>query len=223
MTWPAYWLAETGLVALGLRRYRRDWDRAAGAMRWECDYGWHAAMAWRGQLAPERWEEHVGCGHRDRDRAAAEPCDHADPRWPAQCDGGCGYQFTPDDMWQEWEEAVYATADGTRYVLHTGWPPPPGIAQAGPGAMWDAWWLPAAWRGPDGIGLMVRCPRPGGTPGSNDWPVDAPATGGGRWTRTGDPRTGPVTVTPSIAIGDPAKAGYYHGYLTGGVLTDHLG
>jgi hypothetical protein len=220
VTWQTYWLEDTGTVALGLRRYARDWDRA-GATRWECEYGWHAAMGWRDLVTPARRETRDG----RRTRAAAQPCDAADPAWPRRCAGDCGYEFRAGDEWQEWEEPVYARAGGTRYVLHTGWPPPPGTEQAGPGACWDAWWLPPAWRGTDGISLMVRCPRPDGTPGSNDWPVDAPAhPGGGRWTRDGDPRhPETLTVTPSIAIGKPGTDGYYHGFLQGGVLTDHLG
>jgi hypothetical protein len=222
MSWPTFWLEPDGTVALGLRRYRHDWDSGGGAMRWECGYGWHQAMTWRGELAPERFtDEH---GHRAH--ATPELLDHADPRWPQACAGGCGYRFLPSDEWQEWEEPVYTGPGNARYVLHTGWPPPPGMLLAGAGATWDAWWLPGDWLGVDGIGLMVRCPRPDGTPGSNDWPVDSPATGGGTWTRTGDPRQALVTVTPSIAIGEPGQPGFYHGFLgrdTPGVLTDHIG
>jgi len=222
MGWPTFWLEPDATVALGLRRYRRDWDSAVGALKWECDYGWHQAVTWRGEFAPERWTE-LG-GHR----AHAEPelLSHDDPRWPSACAGGCGYQFTGTDEWQEWEEPVYTGPGGARFVLHDGWPPPPGTRTAGPGATWDAWWLPEDWRGTDGISLMVRCPRPDGSRGTHDWPVDSPAAGGGRWTRTGDPRAALVTATPSIAIGDPGTAGYYHGFLGRdhpGVLTDHLG
>jgi hypothetical protein len=218
MGWPCYWLAETGLVALGLRRYVRI--STLSPREFTCAAGWHQGLAWRGLTVPERW---TSCDGR-RVRAPAGVVDHGDPAWPAACQEGCGYRFQPGDEWQEWEEAVYAAPGGGRFVLHQGWPPPPGIALAGPGASWDAWWLPSGWRGPDGIGLAVRCPRGDGTPGwFHDWLVDAPATGsGGRWTRTGDPRTGPVTVTPSIAIGDPGGPGYYHGWLTAGVLADPL-
>jgi hypothetical protein len=220
VTWPTYWLDPDGTVALGLRRYRHDWDQGAAA-RWECEFGWHQAVAWRGEFAPQRWDtDPRGC----QVTAAALPVDHADPRWPQVCAGGCGYRFAPADEWQEWEEPVYTSPGGARFVLHTGWPPPPGVTVAGPGACWDAWWLPDGWKGPDGIGLTVRCPRPDGTPGPpHDWQVDAPATGGGRWTRTGDPHRGDLTVTPSIAAGVPGRPGYYHSHLQAGVLGDHLG
>jgi hypothetical protein len=78
--------------------------------------------------------------------------------------------------------------------------------------------------GLDGICLTVRYPRPDGSAGRPwDWPVDGPSRSGGRWARNGDPRACAVTASPSIAIGDPGKPGYYHGFLQNGVLTDHLG
>ncbi len=53
---------------------------------------------------------------------------------------------------------------------------------------------------------------PGGT-----WCVDCPATGGGHWTRTGEPPN--VTATPSIhlspGVGPPHE---WHGFLTAGAL-----
>ena len=66
--------------------------------------------------------------------------------------------------------------------------------------------------------------RPDGSPGTpHDWPVDAPSSGGGHWTRSGDPRACNITASPSIAIGEPGKPGFYHGFLRAGVLTDHIG
>lgn len=220
MPWPCFWLDPAGTAALGLRRYARtgDWHGAA----WTCEAGWHQGFAWRGMTAPARVEEDDGHRHH----AAAAKVGHGDPAWPAQCARGCGYEFDGDDEWQEWEEPLYRRAGtGQMVILHTGFGAPPGTQVAGPGAMWDGWWLPAGWKGADGIGLMVRCPAPGApAERSHDWIVDGPSTSGGQWTRTGDPRhPETLTVSPSIAAGDPAAAGYYHGFLQAGVLTDHAG
>lgn len=214
MAWPCFWLVPSGRVALGLRRY----TPLGGRHEWSCADGWHEAFTWRGLEAGERWETHDG--RLTHPPAAA--VDHADPAWPAQCAAGCGYAFTGADTWQEWEEPLWHH-NGQLEVLHTGWPPPPGCAHAGPGAMWDgANWLPESWVGPDGIGLIVRCPAPGAAR-PHDWIVDSPSTSGGRWARTGDPRNPPtLTVTPSIAIGHPGASGYYHGFLAAGQLTDPI-
>lgn len=223
MAWPCYWLEETGRVAFGLRRY--TWrDAQAGARVWECSAGWHAGFGWRGLTGPARMVEDADGGGR-RHYAMAAPVSHGDPAWPGECQRGCGYRFTDEDRWQEWEEPILS-GQGGEWVRHVSWPPPPGTQTAGPGAMWDAWWLPAAWKGADGIGLMVRCPDPArpAEPRAHDWIVDGPATSGGRWTRVGDPKDPPsLTVTPSIAAGEPGTPGFYHGFLQAGTLTDHLG
>lgn len=221
--WPCYWLEPTGEVALGLRRYA--YHGGDGTHVWDCSSGNHDAFTWRGITAPAmRRRTPDGREHM----AAAAEVPHDDPAWPAACERGCGYVFTDADRWQEWEESLYrrVAGHGGLYILHSSIGAPPGAEPAGPGAMWDAWWLhDSDWKGPDGISLLVRCPRPDGTPGTpHDWIADGPATGGGRWTRTGDPRQpATLTITPSIACGHPGTPGYYHGFLRAGVLTDHAG
>ena len=112
-----------------------------------------------------------------------------DPRWPSHCD--CGYAFQPNDTWQVNDERLYkGDPSGELYTLR----------HAPAGAMWDAWWMGASSRGPDGIALVVRIPCGG------DWAVDD------GWTRTGNPRTGLVTVSPSI------QSPTYHGHLWDGYL-----
>lgn len=222
MPWPCFWLEPTGRVALGLRRY--SYSGLSGSSIYDCAAGNHDAFAWRGLTGPERREP---CGQHGHDhQAAPAEVSHDDPAWPRSC-GRCGRPFAGDDRWQEWEETLYRRADGGGIViLHTGFGAPPGCAIAGPGALWHGWWLPEDWRGPDGIGLICRCPDPArpGEPRAHDWIVDGPSAGGGRWTRTGDPRDPPsLTVSPSIAAGDPAQPGFYHGFLQGGQLTDHIG
>src|SRR2546430_16962592 len=140
------------------------------------------------------------------------------------CDKGCGYRFTEADRWQVWGESLYRRADtGQLRVLH-GTMCPPDVPTAEPGASWDAQWMGNHYRGPDGICLMVRCPAPGREASmGNDWLVDGPSSSGGRVARTGDPRACNVTANPSIAIGFAGQPGFYHGFLTSGVLTDHIG
>lgn len=215
MTWQTFWLDPIGRERVALRRYsERPYVAGAG---WTCAEGWHQAIAWTGEEIDEVLSE------RGTRRSPATP-PHDDPRWPTDCARGCGYRFTDDDNWQAWGGELFRRADtGELRVLHTTMTPPD-VPTAEPGASWDASWMGDAWRGPDGICLTVRCPRPDGTEGTpHDWPVDGPSSTGGRWTRSGDPRAASVTASPSIAIGDPAKPGYYHGFLQNGVLTDHIG
>lgn len=90
--------------------------------------------------------------------------------------------------------------------------------------MWNAWWMPENWRGPDGIALMVRLPN------GHDWHVDGEASNCTRkgephacWVRHGDPRTATVHVDKDgdtcAAGAGSILAGDYHGFLQHGVLT----
>jgi hypothetical protein len=88
---------------------------------------------------------------------------------------------------------------------------------------WPCFWLERAGRVELGLRRYTwRDSRPAGEP--VDWMVDAPSTSGGHWHRDGDPRDPPsLTVSPSIAAGEPGTPGYYHGHLQAGQLTGHLG
>lgn len=81
----------------------------------------------------------------------------------------------------------------------------------GAGAIYEVDWGPDGWTGPDGKAWGVVLP-PGGV--SDHWIIDAPASSGGHWERTGTPPN--LNVTPSILT--PR----YHGFLQNGVLTDSL-
>lgn len=124
-----------------------------------------------------------------------------DPRWPTHC--ACGYAFAAADEWQVNYDCVHTRSDGC---------PACTLRDAPAGAMWDAFWMPAPRRGPDGLSLVVR------TPGG-DWMVDGPshhADGSVQaspgWTRTG---TVPhVTASPSILMHRDG----YHGWLRDGRL-----
>lgn len=198
---PCFWIEPTDRV---LRRLRRYVDHSGGRA---CAEGWHQAsvpIASLGNIPVRRTLPEVG--HWDPREVSGDSWPHSDPRWPVECAKGCGYRFLESDHWQLFVERAYRRSDGqgSDMVLHLhdddGTPP---------GAMWDAWWMP--WKGPDALSLTVQLPD--GTP----WCVDGPATGGGHWTRTGDPRSNPPTVTasPSIAAGKPET---YHGYLRNGQL-----
>lgn len=140
-----------------------------------------------------------------------------DRRWPAKCE--CGYVFGDGagEVRQVRDERLYGGCpDGQIYTL----------ASAPVGAMWDASWMAATHRGPDGICLVVR------TPGG-EWMVDGPASNCTRpgdpthrcWTRAGDPRGGMVDVGkgygPTCSAGAGSiQVGGYHGFLRAGMLTD---
>lgn len=186
MTWQTFWLEPVGRQRVALRRYRSSDRSGSGPWPWSCETGWHQAIAWTGEEIDEVRNEH---GHTD---PPPEP-PRDDPRWPTECAKGCGYHFTDEDTWQPWGESLWRRTDTDELrVLHTSMCPPD-VPTAEPGASWDAHWMGDVWRGPDGIHLTVRCPRPDGSPGiPRDWPVDAPSSTGGHWTRTGDPRASNV-------------------------------
>lgn len=217
---PTYWLDPTPDVAVGLRRYT-----STGSKGYSCADGWHEALVFTGTEPAE---------YRDTDhgRVLAHRPDvpHDDPRWPTECARGCGYQFTDGDVWQEWQEQLYRRADTGEVVSlrpRRDYDPEGAPTPAPPGAMWNAWWMPdtPAWRGPDGMALMVRLPD------GHDWHVDGEASNCTRkgdtthkcWVRHGDPRTGQVTAgkdgdTCAAGAGSIASHGY-HGFLRDGVLT----
>lgn len=209
MPWTTYWMDPTGVSRVGLRRYSL---RSGGAT---CGTGVHSAVAWLDLEVPSR---------PARKPPGRPTFDADDSRWPVTC-AACAYVFRDEadfDERQVWTEPIYQVAGtGELRALHNELHPPD-IASAGPGAMWDADWFPEHWRGWDGISLMVRCPRNDGAGAGSDWPVDMPSQGGGRWARSGDPKTGRVTVSPSISIGTPGEPGAYHGWLQDGVLSDPI-
>lgn len=221
MTYPAtptFWLDRTDQVAIGLRRYTHSRPGTDGH---GCDTGYHSALTYTG-TAPAVFRD-----SEDGPVLAARPAtDHGDPRWPTACTA-CGHEFGADEgEWQDWQDLLYRRADtGEVVTLRTlpagGDAPTP----APPGAMWDAWWMPDWWRGPDGIVLMVRLPN------GHDWIVDHEASNCTRpgdrthrcWVRHGDPRSGQVHVDKDgdtcAAGAGSIQAGDYHGFLHHGVLS----
>lgn len=117
-----------------------------------------------------------------------------DPRWPVACEF-CGHLFSERDERLLFFRRVYRDESGHELILD----------EAPLGAMWDAWWLGAEFRGRDGCHLAVL--TPGGP-----WTVDgrSPVTRL-HWARIGTPPK--VTVKPSLFV-----PGRYHGWLEDGVL-----
>lgn len=136
------------------------------------------------------------------------------PAWPKQCP--CGYAFEEDDQWQVNYIRLYKGApDGKFYQLRDN----------PPGATWNADWFPdegpnGQYSGPDG--KVWRVMLPGGmewiiySHSSQDGP-NGERLKGPKWTVQGIvPK---ITAQPSINC-----VGYYHGYITDGIISeDHEG
>ncbi|HEX3456645.1 MAG TPA: hypothetical protein VHR97_01705 [Candidatus Baltobacteraceae bacterium] len=161
--------------------------------------------------------EYRTCDYLGADRTELFPPD--DPRWPAKC-AYCDYVFEQRDHWQVLMHEIFRRTDTGEELI---------LDDAPPGAMWDAWYygdtdFPTPPR-PDGIHLMVRCPDTHDGSGYRhaDWYVDGIAGNGAPnsygWTRSGDPKANPPTITanPSIQI---TRTNGYHGWLRAGKLVD---
>lgn len=213
-----YWLDPTDQVAVGLRRYHSE-----GGIGFVCESGYHDALVYIARELAIYVHRDDGRSHLD----SQSPVDHSDSRWPTECKHGCGYTFTDDDHWQDWQELIYRrTSDGAEYVLHQTAPAPElDIPSAPPGACWDAWWMPFnrdRYKGDD-ICLMVRLPN------GHDWMVDSEASNCTRkgedhecWVRHGNPRECHVTVDKNgntcAAGAGSIQGGDWHGFLRDGVL-----
>lgn len=200
----AFWLEPTKRIQRFLRRYH---SLEEGEERCPGPGGYHNAST----PLPDGRASFTKDGYLRSFRAPAR----RDPRWPTKCEA-CDYRFTKDDPWQPFVHLLYADPDGNLTSL----------ADAGPGAMWDAWWLPEAWKGSDGMSLTVKLPN------GHEWTVDGVASNCTRkdeqprahrcWVRHGDPRTEPVTVDKNgvtcEAGGGSILSDDYHGFLTAGVF-----
>lgn len=138
---------------------------------------------------------------------------HDDSRWPTAC-AACGRRFADADAWQLVEDRLYARSDGGDPVT---------LADAPPGAMWDAVWLHDVFpKGPDGRVLTVKLPT------GHQWLVEGRASNCTKpgdtahrcWVRHGDVPN--VTVdknglTCDAGAGSIAVSGW-HGFLRDGFL-----
>lgn len=187
-TTQCFWVERADGEEWGLRRYVLS-DDCPGNV----GYGYHNA------------ENILG-----RSTSAPRDVDHNDPRWPQKCDH-CDYRFAPEDSWQVRTERVWCRLDtGEKWTDR----------RLPPGAMFDGAWYP--WKGSDGLSLVVVLPPATVDSRGNWWNVDGPSRNNGvpgpGWTRTGDPRAIPptVSVSPSIAVSG------YHGFLQDGILGPDL-
>jgi hypothetical protein len=218
VTVTCFWLEPTDLTQVGLRRYRSSGSEPKNECPREGGWGYHGALVILGQ-APVVWSDTRPEGHSHWFRESDDRYGVAgfaypgrdDPRWPSRCE--CGYEFTDDDAWQEWEDRLYRRSDTGELVT---------LRDAPDGAMWDAGWYP--WKGPDGRSLVMKCP------GGSDWTIDGRASnctlpGDNEhrcWVRHGD--VPQITVDKNgltcAAGAGSIQAGNYHGFLRNGVFTD---
>lgn len=203
---PCWWADQTDKAAVHLRRYRSS-EAEGGACEGEGPWGYHNASTERIDTAPVIWQ---GEGWERSYSVTYEEPPHDDPRWPTTCDF-CDYEFVEEDYWQVSSDIIYRRLDNGEEVLLVG---EHGSRGSGPpGMLFEMHWGFNSKPGPDGLIIGAVCPN------GAIWGVDAPATGGGVWTREGVAKADPPTVTaqPSIVAGD------YHGFLQNGAFTDDLG
>lgn len=210
-----YWLEPTGRERVSLRRFtfsvaEGDDERPGRRNCPESERWGHDASVLTEIELDTSWET-LDDGYIVRAAVPDELCPpRDDSRWPTRCDK-CGSPFHDDDQWQVNGLRLFTRSDtGAVHVMKHGYDP--GI----PGALYDGGpWMRSrvsedglGYVGKDGIALVAVCPN------GLHWEVDGPATGGGRWRRTGDPRRPEtLTVSPSIVAGD------YHGWLQHGAFT----
>lgn len=208
----------TGRMRLSLRRFtfRPDQTRPEGwgrgshhacpASDWGCD-----ASVDLEDFITARWDDSPGYGKVMMQVPLRRRPGKRDPRWPPDC-AKCGEPFPRGAQWQVNQVQEFRRSDTGEIVYSRGH-----SDAAVAGALYDVWWgryLGKDGRenvGDDGISLGAICPN------GALWQVDHEASGGGRWTRTGDPRRPEtLTVSPSIMAGD------YHGFLQGGRFTNSI-
>lgn len=121
------------------------------------------------------------------------------------------------------EESSRSTSTGRRWVRKDTGEEHDNLREFGPGAMWDADWMPDSMKGPDGRCLCVILPN------GREWNIDSRAANCTRrdddvhqcWVRHGEPPN--LTVDKNgdtcAAGAGSIMAGDYHGFLQAGVLT----
>lgn len=201
-----FWLEPTDMVRRWLRRYTQNHPGG-----WTCAEGWHEALVLFDEV-PAVWEdrEYGGQIRRTVSHPGGKPADD-DPRWPLKCDQ-CLFDFGANETHQLFYDLIYKRADTGALTT---------LREAGPGAMWDAWWLRGlrgmSHDGPDGRNIMVKCPN------GHDWNIDGRASNCTMkeddvhycWVRHGEPPDLVVDkngTTCSAGAGS-ILAGNYHGFL----------
>src|SRR5579872_7030907 len=72
--------------------------------------------------------------------------DPNETRWPTACEK-CGAPVPEAAEKQLFSDCIYVDDAGKEYSLRQ--------AKLVPGMMWNAWWAPECWKGPDGLSLIV--------------------------------------------------------------------
>lgn len=214
MSVKCFMLNHTDRAWLSLRRYANGHDGAEGT---KCvgPLGYHNAhgpveVVSGFVIKEDHW-------HHPSEYYKAELPAPDDPRWPTKCEH-CDYIFQSKDNSMWFTDHIYVADDGREFSLRN----------APPGAMWNCWWYPEQWRGPDGLSLMVVCPN------GRQWLIDGQAsnctdkkdigpfaTSHRCWVRHGTPPL--ITVdkngrTCGAGAGS-IQAGDYHGFLRNGEFT----
>lgn len=146
-----FWLEPTGQFTIELRSY------AVGEIKCPTSgYGYHNAsvpIAERGNVDKEGYVSLTNLETALLKEKYASV-------WPKQC--SCGYIFTDTDHQQLFTERLYKKSDTGELIS---------LADAPPGAMWDAYWYSedSEFRGPDGRCLVVK------TPSGHEWIIDSRA------------------------------------------------
>lgn len=134
------------------RYLRRYWDGPCSAG----GRGYCNAMTPIGKVqvtrSAEGYIQHVGDEH-DPEKYLS------DPRWPTHCTR-CSSPVPETAERQIFGELIYLDDAGNEHSVRT---PTPGM-------MWDAWWNPERWKGPDGLSLHVCCPD------GHVWNIDSQAS-----------------------------------------------
>lgn len=211
---PCSWAERTGRARLSLRRFMfsvtgdRPVDRTHRACVGSPDsYGCYASVETDDWIEARFGDNGDAGGSVLLAVARSKRPKASDPRWPTTCDR-CGVPF-PRTALRSIDQALEYRRQDTGETITTR----NMLDKNAAGMLYDAWWRRFGEEvGDDGIALVAVCPN------GHHWHVDAEATGGGRWTRTGDPRVpSTLTVSPSILVSD------YHGFLQAGRFTDDLG
>lgn len=198
MTVKCFFVEPTERAKRSLRRYSASAvDKCPGA------HGYHNAHEPL-DILERPFDKEADCWHQLPDPGIR----HDDQRWPAKCEG-CEYRFVPEDSWQVFDEQIYVDkATGREYS----------IRDPIPGMMWDAFWGPQDWSGPDGRSLVIVCPD------GHQWMVDGRASNCTMpddnvhrcWTRQGDPpliQVGKGFGKTCAAGGGSILTPGYHGFL----------